>query len=60
MSICYLILSGKRKALMILHAPRKFRSHAAIGTVNLRSGKMPITWHRVTRHFQNIEYRPGI
>ncbi|MEW7976546.1 MAG: hypothetical protein AB2814_03610, partial [Candidatus Sedimenticola endophacoides] len=30
------------------------------GTVNLRSGKIPITWHRVTRHFQNIEYRPGI
>ncbi|MEW7978212.1 MAG: hypothetical protein AB2814_12570, partial [Candidatus Sedimenticola endophacoides] len=29
-------------------------------TVNLRSGKIPITWHRVTRHFQNIEYRPGI
>ncbi|MEW7977938.1 MAG: hypothetical protein AB2814_11110, partial [Candidatus Sedimenticola endophacoides] len=20
------------------------------GTVNLRSGKIPITWHRVTRH----------
>ncbi|MEW8014760.1 MAG: hypothetical protein AB2807_08250, partial [Candidatus Sedimenticola endophacoides] len=29
-------------------------------TVNLRSGKIPITWHRVRRHFQNIEYRPGI
>ncbi|MEW7983061.1 MAG: oligosaccharide flippase family protein, partial [gamma proteobacterium symbiont of Phacoides pectinatus] len=29
-------------------------------TVNLRSGKIPITWHGVTRHFQNIEYRPGI
>ncbi|MEW7981040.1 MAG: transporter substrate-binding domain-containing protein, partial [Candidatus Sedimenticola endophacoides] len=28
-------------------------------TVNLRSGKIPITWHGVTRHFQNIEYRPG-
>ncbi|MEW7976177.1 MAG: c-type cytochrome, partial [Candidatus Sedimenticola endophacoides] len=27
------------------------------GTVNLRSGKIPITWHRVTRHFQNQECR---
>ncbi|MEW7977807.1 MAG: hypothetical protein AB2814_10400 [Candidatus Sedimenticola endophacoides] len=23
-------------------------------TVNLRSGKIPITWHRVTRHFQTL------
>ncbi|MFC1355252.1 MAG: hypothetical protein G8D58_00770 [gamma proteobacterium symbiont of Phacoides pectinatus] len=28
-----------------------------VATINLRSGKIPITWHGVTRHFQNQECR---
>ncbi|OQX32569.1 MAG: hypothetical protein B0D94_00505 [Candidatus Sedimenticola endophacoides] len=50
-------------AVSAQHAPGallKVKKAGGVGTVNLRSGKIPITWHRVTRHFQNIEYRPGI
>ncbi|MEW7978864.1 MAG: cyclic nucleotide-binding domain-containing protein, partial [Candidatus Sedimenticola endophacoides] len=52
-------LVGKLSATnheLALTRNRLYRLH----TVNLRSGKIPITWHGVTRHFQNIEYRPGI
>ncbi|MEW7977187.1 MAG: hypothetical protein AB2814_07050, partial [Candidatus Sedimenticola endophacoides] len=51
---------GPLMAMRALLPVVEVKSRMVILTINLRSCKIPITWHRVTRHFQNIEYRPGI